>query len=108
MEPKLVVLFGCLSIISALYLLSFKICVAIFALLITVKLIQHFVNRDKNPLAQDARKPRKPYVIDQRKRDQVIKQSFNIDKVGIDFYLNLWILSCTVLKVPYLHYIRST
>ena len=34
-----------------------------------------------NPFAEDDRLPRKPYVINQKERDAVLKQSFAIDKV---------------------------
>jgi hypothetical protein len=37
-----------------------------------------------NPFADDDRKPRKEYVIDQKKRDAVIKQNFSIEKVGLN------------------------
>ena len=37
-----------------------------------------------NPFAEDCRKPRKPYVTDHRKRNEVLKQSFSIDKVPHD------------------------
>ena len=36
----------------------------------------------KNPFESDARKPRKEYVIDQKERDAVIKQNYNVDKVS--------------------------
>ena len=36
----------------------------------------------RNPFESDARKPRKEYVIDQKERDAVIKQNYNIDKVS--------------------------
>ena len=34
-----------------------------------------------NPFKFDDRKPRRPYITDQRKRDEIIKQSFSPDKV---------------------------
>ena len=34
-----------------------------------------------NPFAEDDSKPRKPYVTDQRKRDAVLKQAFNVNHV---------------------------
>lgn len=40
--------------------------------------------KNPNPFAEDSRKPRKPYVHDQKKRDEVIKQGFNIEKVPKD------------------------
>ena len=35
----------------------------------------------KNPFAQDARRKRGPYITDQRKRAEVIKQNFHVEKV---------------------------
>ena len=42
--------------------------------------------KSKNPFENDDRKKRKPYVIDQRKRDTVLKQGFSMQKVpdGLD------------------------
>ena len=37
-----------------------------------------------NPFKYDDRKPRRPYITDQRKRDEIIKQSFSPDKVPDD------------------------
>jgi hypothetical protein len=34
-----------------------------------------------NPFKKDARRPRKPYMTDQRQRDNVIKQEFEIGRV---------------------------
>jgi hypothetical protein len=36
-----------------------------------------------NPFERDARRPRKPYMTDQRQRDNVIKQEFEIGKVRV-------------------------
>merc|ERR1719211_311044 len=42
--------------------------------------------KSKNPFEKDDRKKRRPYVIDQRKRDAVLKQGFSMQKVpeGLD------------------------
>ena len=49
--------------------------------LLATKIFKRYLNAEKNPLAEDSRKPRKPYIIDQKLRDKVIKQSFSIEKV---------------------------
>ena len=67
--------------------LLIKIAVGLNAIFLTVQVFRWYKQgRAKNPFKKDARRPRKPYVIDQRKRDQVIKQSFDIKKVpeGLD------------------------
>ena len=86
MEPKLKVAFGFLAIVTSFYYLSFSTCAALFTSIITFKLAKMILNQDKNPFEHDSRKARKPYITDQRQRDKVIKQSFNIDKVplGLD------------------------
>ena len=86
MEPKLQVAFGFLAIVTSFYYLSFSTCAALFTSIITFKLAKMILNQDKNPFEHDSRKARKPYITDQRQRDKVIKQSFNIDKVplGLD------------------------
>ena len=56
--------------------------------LVTTKVFKRYFNAEKNPLAEDSRKPRKPYIIDQKIRDKVIKQSFSIEKVHIIYYLH--------------------
>jgi hypothetical protein len=35
-----------------------------------------------NPFAWDERKQRRPYITDQKKRDDVVKQNFGIDKMS--------------------------
>ena len=60
---------------------SLTIYIGIFVALLATKFTQRYFNAQKNPLAQDSRKPRKPYIIDQKLRDKVIKQSFSIEKV---------------------------
>ena len=36
-----------------------------------------------NPFAQDARRKRSPYITDQKKRAEVIKQHFHVEKVRV-------------------------
>ena len=66
--------------------LYFRIVIGIFVALLATKFTQRYFNAQKNPLAQDSRKPRKPYIIDQKLRDKVIKQSFSIEKVCTILY----------------------
>ena len=43
-----------------------------------------FYNRSKNPFKKDDRKKRRPYIIDQKKRDAILKQRFSMQKVPED------------------------
>merc|ERR1719259_1450549 len=45
--------------------------------------VLHFIfkPRPPNPFKKDDRKPRKPYIQDQKQRDKVLKQGFSMDKV---------------------------
>ena len=52
------------------------------AALLVAKLRSKPASSSKNPFESDARKPRKEYVIDQKERDAVIKQNYNLDKVS--------------------------
>ena len=63
--------FGILEILSG--------AVAAYAAL---QLIQWLLHRHHSPFAYDSRKKRKPYITDQKKRAEVLKQQFSIDKVG--------------------------
>ena len=57
--------------------------VAAAVLFVVVRLFMRLTAKpaSKNPFETDARKPRKEYVIDQKERDSVIKQNYNLDKV---------------------------
>jgi len=44
----------------------------------------YFQARARNPFLEDDRKRRRPYILDQRKRDTILKQNFNIQKVPED------------------------
>jgi all-trans-retinol 13,14-reductase len=46
--------------------------------------LQKGVTPSHNPFSKDARSPRKPYVTDQKKRDGVLKEKFDIRKVPSD------------------------
>lgn len=41
------------------------------------------VTNNNNPFAQDARRKRSPYITDQKKRAEVIKQHFHVEKVRV-------------------------
>ena len=43
-----------------------------------------FKSTTPNPFDQDERKPRRPYITDQKKRDQILKQPFKMDQVPQD------------------------
>ena len=51
---------------------------ATFALL---NLVYWLFHRRSSPFAYDGRKKRKPYITDQKKRAEVLKQHFSIEKV---------------------------
>lgn len=67
--------------------LAIKIAVGLSASFLFIQVIRWFMqSRPKNPFAEDSRQPRKPYVHDPKKRDEVIAQSFSRSKVpdGLD------------------------
>ena len=43
-----------------------------------------FKSTTPNPFVQDERKPRRPYITDQKKRDQILKQPFKMEQVPQD------------------------
>jgi len=67
----------------------FMLSQIVFAILVLIKLFWNFWSKKScpNPFAVDDRKPRKQYITDQRKRDEILKQSFSMQKVptvGLD------------------------
>ena len=61
---------------------ALQVGVALAAIFLLIQIIRWSVQGSTpNPFAQDERQPRKSYIIDQRKRDEVLKQSFSADKV---------------------------
>ena len=61
-----------------------------FSAFLFIQIIRwYFKAKALNPFAKDESKPRKPYVPDQRLRDKVLKQSFDMKKVpeSIDIVL---------------------
>ena len=66
-----------------------KLVVRISILLSVTLLFVHiyrciFHNKSKNPFEKDDRKKRRPYIIDQKKRDAILKQRFSMQKVPED------------------------
>jgi len=65
--------------------LAIKIAIASISAFLVVQIFRWSTqSRPKNPFEKDERKPRKPYVHDQKKRNEVIAQSFSRDKVPDD------------------------
>ena len=65
----------------------FRFLGVIVAWIVSRKLMNwYFKSESINPFAEDDRKPRKPYVVDHKLRDSIIKQSFHFNKVpeGLD------------------------
>ena len=59
--------------------------VALAAIFLLIQIIRWSVQGStRNPFAKDDREPRKPYIIEQRKRDEVLKQAFAPEKVPQD------------------------
>lgn len=59
-----------------------KVVLASATLFVIVQIIRwYFQAKARNPFENDARQPRKSYIIDQRVRDAVIKQGFSPSKV---------------------------
>ncbi len=67
--------------------MDFSILQAVVSLLATIsaylvfRVVRSQIFGSPNPLAGDGRKPRRPYVTDQKARDKVLKQNFSIEKV---------------------------
>ena len=61
---------------------ALQVGVALAAIFLLIQIIRWSVQGSiPNPFAKDDRQPRKSYIIDQRKRDEILKQSFSADKV---------------------------
>ena len=56
-------------------------CIATAALAAFLGQLCYIYAFTQNPFAQDARRKRGPYITDQRKRAEVIKQNFHVEKV---------------------------
>jgi len=64
---------------------AIKIGIALSVLFLLVQIFRwYFQSKPRNPFQEDARVPRRPYVHDQKKRDQVLKQGFSREKVPSD------------------------
>ena len=64
-----------------------KIFITTIVVFISYHGIKFYKNMGENPFAKDTTRPREPYVIDQKKRDAVIKQSFSPSKVSFGFQI---------------------
>ena len=62
--------------------LSLKTFVLLSISYIAYNVFQIFSNMEDNPFRNDNRRPRDPYVTDQKKRDAILKQSFASSKVN--------------------------
>ena len=62
--------------------IAIQVAIGLAALFLLVQIIRWALqSSSKNPFSQDDRQPRKPYITDQRKRDEVLKQAFSIENV---------------------------
>ena len=62
--------------------IAIQVGIGLIALFVIIQVIRWSMQSNSpNPFRLDDRKPRKPYIVDQRKRDEVLKQSFSPDKV---------------------------
>ena len=63
-------------------ILGVQITVGCATLFILIQIVRWYLQAAApNPFEEDDRLPRKPYIIDQKKRDAVLKQTFAINKV---------------------------
>ena len=86
MKPEVTVFLGVLALVFGISYLSLKTFIAIIVVFISYHGIKFYKNMGENPFAKDTTRPREPYVIDQKKRDAVIKQSFSPSKVSFGFH----------------------
>ncbi len=62
--------------------IAIQVAIGLAAIFLIIQIFRwSFQSGSRNPFAKDDRQPRKPYVIDQRRRDEVLKQSFAPEKV---------------------------
>ena len=61
--------------------IAIQVGIALLAIFILIQVLRWSTQTTVNPFKIDDRAPRRPYIIDQRKRDEIIKQSFSPDKV---------------------------
>lgn len=65
--------------------MAIEIGVAIAGLFLLVQIIRWALqSKAPNPFAKDDKQARRPYIIDQKKRDAILKQAFSPDKVPED------------------------
>lgn len=65
-------------------LLSAKLTIGLLVAFISYHVLRIYRHMGGNPFSIDSRQPRRNYVLDQKKRDAVIKQSFAANKVPRD------------------------
>ena len=64
---------------------ALKICILLSASFLFVHIYRcNFHKKSKNPFEKDDRKTRRPYIIDQKKRNAILKQRFSMRKVPED------------------------
>ena len=62
--------------------IAIQVGIGLIALFVIIQVIRWSMQSNSpNPFTLDDRKPRRPYIVDQRKRDEILKQSFSPDKV---------------------------
>ena len=83
MKPEVTVFLGVLVLGLGAYFLPLKTFIAAIVVFLTYHGVKIYKNIGPNPFAKDTRRPREPYIIDQKKRDAVIKQSFSPSKVSL-------------------------
>ena len=65
--------------------IALQVGVALAAIFLLIQIIRWSLQGSTpNPFAKDDRQQRKPYITDQRKRDDILKQSFAPEKVPQD------------------------
>ena len=64
---------------------AIKVGIAISASFLVIQIYRWYSQaKSKNPFEKDDRKKRRPYIIDQKKRDAILKQGFSMQKVPED------------------------
>ncbi len=82
MTPEHQAQFWIAVVVAAFSFLPFFVALALLVGYALWSAVLFFTQMGPNPFAEDNRRPRSPYVLDQKKRDAVLKQSFNASKVG--------------------------
>jgi len=65
--------------------LAIQIGIAFSSVFLIIQIVRWaWQSTTPNPFVQDERKPRRPYITDQKKRDQILKQPFKMEQVPQD------------------------